>query len=90
MEVKALVVPECRGKRWIMPSKVRITAHTAKKNPMLVVEVKAQSVFGDTRRRPPSLSHHREPNAEIAQTPETEPQNSFLKTQAAKDQATET
>ncbi|MCK6693077.1 MAG: hypothetical protein L6Q97_13380 [Thermoanaerobaculia bacterium] len=84
MEVKACPVRARGEKLRIKPSKVCITVHTAKKNPPAFVEVKLQSVFGGRPCRPPSLSHHREPNAEIAQTPKTEPRNSFLKTKAAK------
>lgn len=77
MEVKWRSVPARGGKESIIGSKVRISAHTAKKNPPAFMEVKAQSVFGSPANRPPSLSHHREPNAEFAQIPKTRPQNSF-------------
>lgn len=62
MEVRARFVPDPGEIVWIIGSKVCITAHIAKIIPLPAVEVKATSVFVQALRRPPYLSHHREPN----------------------------
>jgi hypothetical protein len=88
MEVRARFVPDPGEIVWIIRSKVCITAHIAKIIPLPGVEVKAASVFVQALRRPPSLSHHREPNRmrRISEPRLTRPQNSFLKRNTLENQ----
>ncbi len=80
MEVTARFVPDSGGGKRIKSSKVHIPAQMAKNFTAALVEVKRISVFGRRAAGPPSLSHHREPNAENAQTPISQAPKFLLKT----------